>query len=88
MLPGMKQRWSARDSPATAKPWFGPTAVRFGDHGFRRHIDPFAVDPHAIVSAFDSQSTSASAEPSASEQHGPLPLLRLSNHCFNGASWP
>src|SRR5258706_3920765 len=26
-------------------------AVRFGDHGFVGHIDPFAVEPHAIVAA-------------------------------------
>src|SRR5437868_594610 len=32
----------------------------------------------------DSQSGSETAKPSASEQQGPFPLLRLSNHGFRG----
>src|SRR2546423_5431102 len=32
----------------------------------------------------DSQSGSETAKPSASEQQGPFPLLRLSNHGFKG----
>src|ERR1700736_1912697 len=65
--------------------------VRLGDHGFVGHIDPFAIEPHAIVSVAGLP-TSLTAVPSASEQHGPFPLFKPSNHAFSSgvalAYWP
>ena len=59
-------------------------AVGLRDDGVFRHVEPLALDANAVMPFFDSQSTSETALPSASEQHGPFPLFRLSNHCLSG----
>src|ERR1700738_4467783 len=57
---------------APQRPYHGSAdPVRFGDHGFVGHIDPFAIEPHAIVSVAGLP-TSLTAVPSASEHNGPL----------------
>ena len=84
MLPGRKQRNEIPDR-ARHRPYHGPAgAIWFSDHSIVGNLDPLAPEPYAVVAVLDSQSTSATTEPSALEQHGPFPLLRLSNHGLSG----
>ena len=58
----------------------GPSGeVGSDNHRFRWHIPPLSVQTDAVSLPLLSQSGPATAIPSVFEQHGPLPLLRLSN---------
>jgi hypothetical protein len=59
-------------------------AVRLGDDRIIRNNNPFSIQPNTVAPVLGFPIGSAIAIPSASEQHGPLPLLRLSNHGFRG----
>src|SRR3979490_2153734 len=59
-------------------------AVRLGDDGIIWNNNPFSIQPNTVALVLGFPNGSAIAIPSASEQHGPLPLLRLSNHGYRG----
>jgi len=80
MLPGRKQRIEIPDAPFTGHTMVGRAIWHGDDSIVGTSIHWPSSD--AIMTSFDSQSTSETAEPSASEQHSPFPLLRLSNQGF------
>ena len=72
---------------APHRPYHGPAgAIWFSDYSIAGDVDPLAPEPYAVVAVLQFPMTSATTEPSASEQHGPFPLLRLSNHGMSAAS--
>src|ERR1700733_2463644 len=86
MLPGMKQRMEVPRVPLIGQTIVLP--ARFGS----LITASSGTSIHSLSTRtrfwplLDSQSGSERAKPSASEQHGPLPDLRPSNHGLSGDS--
>jgi hypothetical protein len=63
-----------------------PVEIGLSEHSVIRHVQPLAIEKHPIVAVDDFPIAIQHGRPSASEQQGPFPECRCSNHSCNFGS--